>query len=160
MYKATVIILSRCLCKYQYSNSSQLKIAIPHYCISVSPKDQHLPFLFSFNMSGFISKVLLPSLLLSMSVGAIPLAERACSTGEAIYFITNNAENAVVAVSIGDNGTLSGGTVTLTSGKGSNSIDGTTHQPAGPDALVSQGAVDVAEKVTLFETIVYTIFHN
>ncbi|GAD96285.1 hypothetical protein SNOG_13222 [Paecilomyces variotii No. 5] len=95
-------------------------------------------------MPRFISKFLLPALLWSMSIEAIPLLERACSTGKAVYFITNDAKNAVAAVSIGDDGTLSGGTVTATSGKGGNSIDGMTNQPAAPDALVGQSAVSVA----------------
>ncbi|KAJ9353642.1 hypothetical protein C8Q69DRAFT_509639 [Paecilomyces variotii] len=95
-------------------------------------------------MPQFISKLILLALLWPMSIRAIPLSERTCSTSKAIYFITNDGNNAVAAVPIGDDGTLSGGTVTETCGKGANSIDGTTNQPAAPDALVSQSAVSVA----------------
>ncbi|KAJ9299575.1 hypothetical protein DTO217A2_8092 [Paecilomyces variotii] len=95
-------------------------------------------------MPQFISKLLLLALLWSMSTRAIPLSERTCSTSKAIYFITNDGNNAVAAVPIGDDGTLSGGTVTETCGKGANSIDGTTNKPAAPDALLSQSAVSVA----------------
>ncbi|KAJ9268264.1 hypothetical protein DTO212C5_5592 [Paecilomyces variotii] len=95
-------------------------------------------------MPQFISKLLLLALLWSMSIRAIPLSERTCSTSKAIYFITNDANNAVAAVPIGNDGTLSGGTVTETCGKGANSIDGATNKPAAPDALLSQSAVSVA----------------
>lgn len=98
-------------------------------------------------MPRLISKLLLPALLWSMSIEAMPLSERACSTGKAVYFITNDAKNAVAAVPIGDDGTLSGGSVTDTCGKGANSIDGMTNQPAAPDALVGQSAVSVAGQV-------------
>ncbi|KAH7355558.1 hypothetical protein BKA66DRAFT_503068 [Pyrenochaeta sp. MPI-SDFR-AT-0127] len=65
------------------------------------------------------------------------------STGKAIYFLTNDAENAVIALPIGNNGMLSKGTITSTRGAGSNSIDSTTTQKAAPDALVGQSALTV-----------------
>lgn len=69
------------------------------------------------------------------------------STARAIYIITNDAANAVVAVPVAANGMLSGGTCTATGGAGSNSINGATNEPAAPDALVSQSALTVAGNV-------------
>lgn len=70
------------------------------------------------------------------------------SVGKAVYFITNNQQNAIVALRIGKDGTLSNGSVTATGGAGSNSINGATNQPAGPDALASQSALTVAGNVS------------
>ncbi len=69
-------------------------------------------------------------------------------TGKAIYFLTNDADNAVVALPIGTDGTLSTGTVTKTGGAGSNAIDGDTKQKAMPDALVGQSALTVVGQVS------------
>ncbi|KAI1370560.1 hypothetical protein F4677DRAFT_350502 [Hypoxylon crocopeplum] len=66
------------------------------------------------------------------------------ATGKAVYLLTNDAVNSVVALPIKDDGTLTAGTVTPSGGKGSNSIDGATMKPAGPDALVSQSALTIA----------------
>ncbi|KAJ9608225.1 hypothetical protein H2200_007213 [Cladophialophora chaetospira] len=63
---------------------------------------------------------------------------------KAIYLITNDASNAVAAVPIGADGTLSKGTLTATGGAGGNSIDGATKEPAAPDALVGQSALTIA----------------
>ncbi|KAL7627309.1 hypothetical protein AAE478_001500 [Parahypoxylon ruwenzoriense] len=72
-------------------------------------------------------------------------SDAACKiTGKAVYLITNDAENAVVALPINDDGTLSQGTVTPSGGKGTNAIDGSTMKPAQPDALLSQGALTIA----------------
>ncbi|KPM44089.1 hypothetical protein AK830_g2468 [Neonectria ditissima] len=57
--------------------------------------------------------------------------------------ITNDHENAIISLSIADNGKLSRGRHTATGGAGSNAIDSTTKQPAGPDALLSQSALTV-----------------
>ncbi|ORY17277.1 hypothetical protein BCR34DRAFT_51332 [Clohesyomyces aquaticus] len=65
-------------------------------------------------------------------------------TGKAVYFITNDAENAVVAMPIKADGTLGDATVTKTGGAGSNSIDGATKKAAVPDALVGQSSLTVA----------------
>ncbi|KAF2462826.1 uncharacterized protein BDR25DRAFT_386055 [Lindgomyces ingoldianus] len=65
-------------------------------------------------------------------------------TSPAVYFITNNAQNAVVALPINSDGTLGDASVTATGGAGSNSIDGATKQPAVPDALVGQSALTVS----------------
>ncbi|KAA8649490.1 uncharacterized protein ATNIH1004_002161 [Aspergillus tanneri] len=65
------------------------------------------------------------------------------ASGKAIYFLSNNAENAVVAVPINPDGTLHDGTVTITGGTGSNAIDRGTNETATPDALLSQGALSI-----------------
>ncbi|KAL4767059.1 hypothetical protein BDW60DRAFT_220838 [Aspergillus nidulans var. acristatus] len=64
---------------------------------------------------------------------------------KAIYLLTNNAENAIVGVSIRKNGLLGNAQATLTGGTGERALqnDG---QPAGPDSLFSQGAVAVTEE--------------
>jgi hypothetical protein len=65
----------------------------------------------------------------------------------AIYFMTNDAQNAVVAIPIASDGMLSGGSRTPTGGAGSNSIDGATNKPAAPDPLIGQSALVVAGQV-------------
>jgi hypothetical protein len=74
---------------------------------------------------------------------------QAVAAGKAIYFLTNDQENAVVAVPIAADGTLSAGSLTATGGAGSNSIDGSTGQPAVPDPLVSQSSLTIAGNVGL-----------
>lgn len=69
------------------------------------------------------------------------------TVGKAIYFLTNDAENAVVAVPIGANGMLSKGTVTKTGGAGSISVDA-KGKPATPDALVAQSSLTVVGNVS------------
>ncbi|KAF2846865.1 hypothetical protein T440DRAFT_404848 [Plenodomus tracheiphilus IPT5] len=66
----------------------------------------------------------------------------AATTGKAIYFLTNDASNAVVALPIAGDGKLSKGTVTPLGGAGSNSLDATGAKAA-PDALVGQSALTV-----------------
>ncbi|MCJ1307980.1 hypothetical protein MMC25_001630 [Agyrium rufum] len=65
------------------------------------------------------------------------------SAPKALYFISNNAENAIVALSVGKDGMLGAGTITPTGGKGSNEVTVTngTAVPNTPDALASQGSV-------------------
>jgi len=68
--------------------------------------------------------------------------------GKGIYFLTNDAQNAVVALPIAADGSLSNGTVTSTGGAGSNSIDGSTNLAAAPDPLLSQSALTIAGQVS------------
>lgn len=68
---------------------------------------------------------------------------------QAVYFITNDAENSVVALPIGEDGTLSLGSVTATGGAGSNAIDAATGDEIVPDALVSQSTVAITGNVSL-----------
>lgn len=92
--------------------------------------------------------------ILAMLLSLAPVAlghpascKAAHKPGKAIYLITNNDENAIISLSIATNGMLSKGTYTTTGGTGSNAIDGTTKQPAGPDALLSQSALTVVDNV-------------
>ncbi|KAI0891517.1 hypothetical protein F4806DRAFT_304918 [Annulohypoxylon nitens] len=66
------------------------------------------------------------------------------ATGKAVYVLTNDDANSVVALPIQADGTLGAGTVTPSGGKGLSSISGMTNQSAGPDSLVSQSALTVA----------------
>jgi hypothetical protein len=74
-------------------------------------------------------------------------AGAAAANAKAIYFITNDACNSVVALKVAADGTLSDGSITGTGGAGMNAIDSATGGPAAPDALFSQGAVKVAGNV-------------
>ncbi|RYP08267.1 hypothetical protein DL764_002001 [Monosporascus ibericus] len=71
-------------------------------------------------------------------------AQECQATGKAVYLLTNDAENAVVALPINADGTLSKGTSTKSGGKGATSINGATGELAATDALISQGALTVA----------------
>ncbi|OCL14811.1 hypothetical protein AOQ84DRAFT_207763 [Glonium stellatum] len=68
---------------------------------------------------------------------------KAAAVGKALYFLTNDAQNAVVALPIAADGGLANGTITSTCGAGSNAIDGSTKAPAAPDALVGQSALAI-----------------
>ncbi len=71
-------------------------------------------------------------------------------TAKAVYFISNNADNAVVALKVNaQDGKLSQGSVTPTGGRGGNQINAMTGMPAGPDALGSQSALTVAGNVSI-----------
>jgi hypothetical protein len=75
-------------------------------------------------------------------------SRNSATTGKAVYFITNDVENSVVALSIGKSGKLSMGSVTKTGGTGSTALNAATQQPAVPDALVGQSALTVAGNVS------------
>ena len=81
--------------------------------------------------------------LLSLLLPALTLA---CQ-GKAIYILSNQAKNSVVALSIQKDGTLVQKSVTATGGAGAAGIDSSTNGPSGPDALFSQSALTVAGKV-------------
>jgi hypothetical protein len=100
-------------------------------------------------MHSFHSKTLLLAALLASETFSLPCAPEASSN--AIYFLTNDESNAVVAVPIGNDGRLSGGSVTATGGAGSNSIDGATNDPAVPDPLIGQAALAVAGQVSILQ---------
>lgn len=80
--------------------------------------------------------------------GASSNSTAAPSAAKAIYFITNAANNAVVALKVAADGTLSDGSITPTGGAGMSGVD-STGAPAAPDYLFSQGAVKVADNVRL-----------
>jgi len=66
---------------------------------------------------------------------------------KAVYFITNAAQNSIVALKVAADGTLRDGSITATGGAGMSGIDGSTNLTAAPDSLFSQGAVKVAGNV-------------
>jgi hypothetical protein len=65
------------------------------------------------------------------------------TNAKAIYFITNSANNSVVALKVAANGTLSDGSITVTGGAGITGVDA-KGAAAVPDGLFSQGAIKVA----------------
>lgn len=79
------------------------------------------------------------------------------NNAKALYFLTNNAENAVVAVELDGDGLVTGrSSVTPTLGVGANGIDGATGQPAVPDALFSQSALTSVDGVCFFLSFIFT----
>jgi hypothetical protein len=84
--------------------------------------------------------------LVVRSAVALPSSSKLAG-GKAIYMLSNDESNAVLALPICENGLLSAGTLTATGGKGGNGVDGSTKQPAAPDALFSQGSLTVAGNV-------------
>jgi hypothetical protein len=79
--------------------------------------------------------------------GASPNSTSAASNNaKAIYFLTNAAENSIVALKVAADGTLSDGSITPTGGAGLSGVD-STGAPAAPDSLFSQGALKVAGNV-------------
>jgi hypothetical protein len=74
-------------------------------------------------------------------------AAAAGSNAKAIYFMTNTANNSIVALKVAADGTVSDGSVTATGGAGMSGVD-STGAPAAPDALFSQGSVKVAGNVS------------
>lgn len=69
------------------------------------------------------------------------------ANAKALYFITNAANNSIVALKVAADGTLSDGSTTSTGGAGMSGID-SAGAPAAPDSLFSQGAVKVAGNVS------------
>lgn len=67
---------------------------------------------------------------------------------KAVYFISNTAQNSVVALRVNANGSLSDGSFTATGGAGMSGVDA-KGVAAEPDALFSQGAVKVAGNVSI-----------
>jgi hypothetical protein len=107
------------------------------------------------SMSGILLKSLLSFTALASTGAAAPhrknspgQQQNAAKTGKAVYFITNGAENAVVALPIGKDGMLSKGTTTKTGGAGSIAINGATNEPGVPDALVGQSSLTVVGNVS------------
>ncbi|KAK0749203.1 hypothetical protein B0T18DRAFT_427362 [Schizothecium vesticola] len=68
----------------------------------------------------------------------------------AIYFLTNNEDNAVIAAELGPDGLLTGrASSSLTGGLGGSGIDAATNLPAAPDSLFSQSAITVLGNLLL-----------
>ncbi|CAI4214035.1 unnamed protein product [Parascedosporium putredinis] len=72
-------------------------------------------------------------------------SHRPVKTAKAIYFLTNEDVNGVVALPVKRDGSLASGIVTETGGAGATSLDA-NNQPAVPDPLVGQSALTVAGK--------------
>ncbi|TLD19084.1 hypothetical protein PspLS_09972 [Pyricularia sp. CBS 133598] len=70
---------------------------------------------------------------------------KGAKNGKAIYVLSNEKANAVVAMPIGKNGMLGKPVSTATGGEGATGVDD-KGQPAVPDALFSQSALTVAGK--------------
>ena len=66
---------------------------------------------------------------------------------KALYFMTNLASNSIVALPVAEDGSVSAGTTTSTGGAGGNLVNAMTSAKNGPDALGSQGSVQVAGNV-------------
>lgn len=75
-------------------------------------------------------------------------SNKAVKVGKAVYLITNEAENAVIALPIGADGKLSAGKMAKTGGTGSAAVNA-EGKPEGPDALASQSSLTVAGNVSL-----------
>lgn len=75
-------------------------------------------------------------------------SNKAVKVGKAVYLITNEAENAVIALPIGADGKLSAGKMAKTGGRGSVAVNA-EGKPETPDALVSQSSLAVAGNVSL-----------
>lgn len=87
---------------------------------------------------------------LALASAALQVSAMPCGgSGKALYIITNEATNEVVALPIGMDGMLSTGISMATGGAGANAVDGSTNEPAAPDALVSQSALTVAGNVSI-----------
>lgn len=80
-----------------------------------------------------------------MGVGgaAAGMAAGAGAGARAIYFQTNQVENAIMMIPVQSDGTLGAGSSIATGGQGGALIDMMTGQPAATDVLASQGAVRV-----------------
>ena len=113
------------------------------YILLKTPIESHL----FEKMLSISLKSLFLATSLSVIVVAAPSFHRTKSTVNAIYFLTNDQSNAVVALPVGADGKLSQGSVTPAGGKGGNSINGATNEPEAPDALIGQSALTVAGNV-------------
>ena len=75
-------------------------------------------------------------------------SNKAVKVGKAVYVITNEAQNSVLALPIGADGKLSAGKMAKTGGAGSSAVDA-QGKPEAPDGLASQSALTVAGNVSL-----------
>ena len=81
------------------------------------------------------------------------------ANGKAVYMLSNQASNSVIAVPIAEDGSIdeAGASSINTGGSGANGVDGSTNQPAVPDALFSQSALAVAGNVSQGPPCISTI---
>lgn len=90
--------------------------------------------------------------LAALANSCIVSSAPACSVHKqprAIYFMTNTAQNNIVALPVQQDGTLAQGCMTPTGGKGLQEISAMTGQPAAPDGLSSQDSVVVSGDVSI-----------
>lgn len=71
---------------------------------------------------------------------------------KAIYFLSNAANNSVVALKVAADGSVSDGSMTATGGAGMSGVDA-AGKPAGADGLFSQGSVKIAGNVSLLAAL-------
>ena len=104
------------------------------------------------NMTKIVAMGLLSLLSCAGLVHSSPLAmDKRGHHGprRAVYFATNDAtENAIVALKVNSDGTLSDGSITATGGMGGGAF-GTDGAPFSPDPLFSQDSVSVSGNVSL-----------
>ncbi|KAJ5234617.1 uncharacterized protein N7469_003785 [Penicillium citrinum] len=84
-------------------------------------------------------------MLLGSFVGANAVPYSCGHGGKALYLQSNEQQNSIISIPIGDDGKLYGGIATLTGGMGGDGINGMTGAPAAPDALSSQSSVFVID---------------
>ncbi|KAI0015345.1 hypothetical protein F4780DRAFT_787072 [Xylariomycetidae sp. FL0641] len=96
--------------------------------------------------NNFILSLLFAEAIAGSAINITPRDQPASdckATGKAVYILTNESPNSVLALPINEDGTLSKGVLNPTGGKGGSSVD-SDGKPAGPDALASQSALTVA----------------
>lgn len=95
-----------------------------------------------YKASTFLSFFALLSLTIA-APGTFPIAARGeqNANAKAVYLLSNEVENSVVALKVNRDGTLSPGTVHLTGGKGAAGIDDAKNATADRDVLFSQSSL-------------------
>lgn len=98
-----------------------------------------------YTTSAFLSFLTLTSLtsLTNAAPRKRPTAAPAgpSENAKAVYLLSNEVQNSVVALKVNPDGTLSPGSVHFTGGKGAAAIDDATNATAGRDVLYSQSSL-------------------
>ena len=94
----------------------------------------------------FLSLALIAKAVSGRPASCEAAAAAAGRNGKAVYIITNEKENQVLALPIDKSGILSSGTCIGTGGEGSVAVDA-SNNPAVPDALLSQSSLTIAGNV-------------
>ena len=85
---------------------------------------------------------------------------RSPSTAKAVYFLANQQPNAVVALKVNSDGTLTDGSITMTGGDGVTGMPLANGLPPGNGTLFGQGAVTVAGQVRKQLPVPWTYLQN
>ena len=95
-----------------------------------------------YKLSAFLSLFALLSFT-NLTLGRRPAAARIglAKNARAVYLLSNEVQNSVVALKVNRDGTLSPGSVHLTGGKGAAGIDDATNATADRDVLFSQSSL-------------------